>query len=247
MPKISNPPRLSALKSELAALADPDRARSSAGFFKTGQGQYGEGDRFIGISVPDLRRVARRYQHLSFDEIAKLLASRIHEHRFTALETLVAQYDAGGAASKQAIVDFYLQNTPNVNNWDLVDTSAPYILGKHLLSQPRGVLDKLAKSKNVWERRIAIVATLALIRNGEIEDTFRIAARLLGDPHDLIHKAVGWMLRETGKRSTVALLEFLKEHHAHMPRTALRYAIERFPATQRKRILAGRFAGRSFE
>jgi len=225
----------------LAALADPDRARGSARFFKTAKGEYGEGDRFIGISVPQLRRLARRYRHLPLQDIAKLLASLVHEHRFTALEILVAQYEAGEADSKQAIYHFYLQNSRRANNWDLVDTSAPYIIGEHLLTRPRGELEQLAKSENVWERRMAIVATLLLIRNGELEDTFRIAALLLSDRHDLIHKAVGWMLRETGKRSMAALLQFLEEHHAHMPRTALRYAIERLPENRRKRILAGVF------
>jgi len=225
----------------LAALADPDRARSSARFFKTAKGEYGEGDRFIGISVPHLRRLARRYRHLPLQDIAKLLASPVHEHRFTALEILVAQYEAGDADSKQAIFHFYLQNSRRANNWDLVDTSAPYIIGEHLLTRPRGELKRLAKSENIWERRIAIVTTLPLIRNGELGDTFRIAALLLSDRHDLIHKAVGWMLRETGKRSMAALLQFLEEYHARMPRTALRYAIERLPENQRQRILAGIF------
>lgn len=241
MARILNPPRLTGLRRELAALADPERARTSAWFFKTGKGQYGEGDRFIGIRVPELRRLAQRYRHLPLQDIRKLLASPIHEHRFTALEILVAQYEAGDADSKQAIFDFYLQNTQRVNNWDLVDTSAPYIIGEHLLTRPRGQLKRLAKSANVWERRMAVVATLALIRNGELEDTFRIAALLLNDRHDLIHKAVGWMLRETGKLSMAELVQFLQENYARMPRTALRYAIERLPETRRKRILAGRF------
>jgi 3-methyladenine DNA glycosylase AlkD len=241
MPKRSAPPKLPELKRELAALADPGRARTSAWFFKTGKGQYGEGDRFIGIPVPVLRRLARRYCDLPLGDIKKLLDSPIHEHRFTALEILVVQYEAGDTASKQAIFDFYLQNSEKVNNWDLVDTSAPYILGEHLLTRPRGPLKRLAKSRNLWERRMAIVATLPWIRQGDLDDTFRIAAMLLADQHDLIHKAVGWMLRETGKRSTRALLQFIEENYTAMPRTALRYAIERLPEEQRKRILSGAF------
>jgi 3-methyladenine DNA glycosylase AlkD len=228
--------RLTDLKKELSAVTDPERARNSAWFFKTAQGQYGHGDRFIGLTVPTMRRIARRYVHLPLTDVEKLLASPIHEHRFTALETLVAQYELD--QSKQ-IFDFYLQHTRFVNNWDLVDTSAPYIVGRHLLTRPRKVLYRLAKSRDLWERRIAIVSTQTLIRAGEIEDTFAIAKLLLPDEHDLIHKAVGWMLREAGKKSTPALLRFLKENYAALPRTTLRYAIERFPAPQRKRLLAG--------
>ena len=241
MSKAFNPPRLPELKRELAALADPERARNLARFFKTGKGQYGEGDRFIGIAVPVLRRIARRYRHLPLGEIAKLLASRTHEHRLTALEILVAQYESGDADSKQSIFDFYLRQTRHINNWDLVDTSAPYIIGEHLRSRARDALYKLAKSRNLWERRIAIIATMPLIRTGNLDDTFAIAALLLNDKHDLIHKAVGWMLREAGKHSTAALLKFLKQNYTAIPRTALRYAIERLPEAQRKRILAGVF------
>lgn len=233
---------LAGLKKDLAAAADPDRARSSARFFKTEKGQYGEGDRFLGITVPVQRRVARRYGDLPLSDIAKLLASRIHEHRFTALEILVAAYEAGDAARKQEIFDFYLQNTQRINNWDLVDTSAPYIVGSHLQTRPRVVLYQLAKSSSVWERRIAMVATMAFIRLDELEETFAIAELLLDDEHDLIHKAVGWMLRESGKRSPEDLLNFIKRNYLAMPRTALRYAIERFPEAQRRRVLAGIFS-----
>ena len=230
--------RVSDLKKELAAAADPERARGSAWFFKTGKGQYGHGDRFIGITVPVQRRIAHRYVHLPLNDVEKLLASPIHEHRFVALEILVAQYER---ENSPAIFNFYLKHTRFVNNWDLVDTSAPYIVGQHLLTRPRKILYRLAKSRNLWERRIAIVSTQALIRAGEIDDTFAIARILLPDEHDLIHKAVGWMLREAGKQSAPALVAFLKRHHAQMPRTALRYAIERFPPACRKQMLAGRF------
>lgn len=226
------------LKKELAAAADPERARNSAWFFKTGEGQYGHGDRFIGLTVPTMRRIAHRYIHLPLADVEKLLASRIHEHRFVALEILVAQYER---ENSPAFVNFYLKHTQFINNWDLVDTSAPYILGQHLLTRPRTILYRLAKSRNLWERRIAVIATMPLIRAGELEDTFALAKILLPDQHDLIHKAVGWMLREAGKKSAPALVAFLKQHHAQMPRTMLRYAIERFPPESRKQMLAGRF------
>ena len=212
-----------------------------AWFFKTGKGQYGEGDKFIGITVPAQRKIAVRYRKLPLAEIARLLESRIHEHRFTALEILVLQYEAGEAAARQAIFDFYLEHTARINNWDLVDTSAPYIVGEHLASRPRKILYRLAKSSNLWERRIAVVATLMFIRAGDLEDTFAIARLLLGDGHDLIQKAIGWMLRETGKRSKQALLDFLQTNYSRMPRTSLRYAIERFPQAERNRILKGLF------
>jgi 3-methyladenine DNA glycosylase AlkD len=230
--------RLSDLKKELAAAADPERARNLAWFFKTGKGEYGYGDRFIGLTVPTLRRISYRYIHLPLTDVARLLASPIHEHRAAALEILVAQYER---EKSKAIFDFYLKHSKFVNNWDLVDGSAPYIAGRHLLTRPRKVLYRLAKSKSLWERRIAIVSTFAFIKAGEIEDTFAIAKILLKDDHDLIHKAVGWALRETGKQSTSALLEFLQQNYSALPRTTLRYAIERFPAQQRKRMLAGTF------
>ena len=182
-----------------------------------------------------MRRIAHRHTHLPLTEVSRLLASPIHEHRFVALEILVAQYERG---NEPAIFDFYLKHTKFVNNWDLVDTSAPYMVGRHLLTRPRKILYRLAKSRNLWERRIAIVSTLALIRVGEIEDTFAIAKLLLADEHDLIHKAVGWMLREAGKQSAPALLRFLKENYSALPRTTLRYAIERFPAPRRESMLA---------
>jgi 3-methyladenine DNA glycosylase AlkD len=185
-----------------------------------------------------MRRIAHRYIHLPLADVGKLLASPIHEHRSTALEILVAQYERG---NQPAIFDFYLKHTKFVNNWDLVDGSAPYIVGQHLLTRPRRILYRLAKSRNLWERRIAIISTLAFIRAGEIENTFAIAKLLLADDHDLIHKAVGWMLREAGKQSAPDLLRFLKQNYGALPRTTLRYAIERFPTARRKRMLAGIF------
>jgi 3-methyladenine DNA glycosylase AlkD len=227
---------------ELKAAADPKRAASSAWFFKTGKGQYGDGDRFLGITVPLQRRIALRHRHLPLADIKRLLASPIHEHRAVGLEILVAQYERGDDGQRDRIFQFYLRNARFANNWDLVDGSAPYIVGEHLKTRPRGVLDRLAASKLIWERRIAIVSTLALIKNGEVKDTYRIAEKLLADQHDLIHKAVGWALRETGKLSRPALLRFLRANYVSIPRTTLRYAIERFPQPHRKRILAGNFS-----
>ncbi len=230
-----------ALVRDLAALASPARAAGAAKFFKTGAGEYGEGDKFIGIPVPALRNAALRYRALPLSDLALLLASAIHEHRLAALEILVAQYEVAVEDERKNIVEFYLGNTRGINNWDLVDASAPYILGHHLKTRSRRLLVRLAKSKSVWERRMAIVATLMLIRNGETVDTFLIAEKLLADPHDLIQKAVGWALRETGKVSQAELLAFLERHYASMSRTTLRYAIERFPQQQRKQMLAGKF------
>jgi 3-methyladenine DNA glycosylase AlkD len=232
---------LAKLVRELRAAGDPKCAAASLRFFKTGKGQYGEGDRFLGLSTPVLRRIVRGYGDLSLGDVERLLRSPVHELRSAAFAILVAQYERGNAVQRRRIFRFYLSHTKNANNWDLVDGSAPYIVGEHLKTRSRGVLDRLAASKSLWERRIAIVSTLMLIRQREADDTFRIAARLLEDQHDLIHKAVGWMLRETGKVSPEKLRRFLRRHYARIPRTSLRYAIERFPASERRRILAGAF------
>ena len=228
------------LKRELAALADPRRALASARYFKTGPGEYGAGDRFLGISVPAQRKVALRYRALSHRDIRRLLFSSIHEHRFTALEILVAQHKQATEEGRTEIFGFYLKHASRVNNWDLVDTSAPAIVGHRLTIGTPEFLDALAHSESLWERRIAIVATLPLIKKGEVEDALRIAAILLSDSHDLIHKAVGWALREVGKVARPQLLAFLRSNYPAMPRTALRYAIERFPPDERKRMLQGR-------
>ena len=229
------------LEKALAVLADPERAASYAWFFKTGKGQYGEGDRFLGIRVPQLRKIALLYRLLPLRDVEKLLASAIHEHRFVALEILVARYERGTPEEQGEIFDFYLAHTARINNWDLVDTSAPYIAGDYLLSRPRGVLYRLSSSTSLWERRIAIVSTLAFVKKGDTADAFRLAAGLLTDKHDLMHKATGWVLRETGRVSRAALLKFLAKHYSLLPRTTLRYAIEHFPPEHRKRLLAGEF------
>jgi 3-methyladenine DNA glycosylase AlkD len=219
---------------ELQAAADERKAAILAWFFKTGKGEYGEGDVFLGITVPMSRKIALKYRHLPLGDIARLLASPIHEHRFAALEILVAQYERGSEAQRQQIFDFYLQQTRRINNWDLVDTSAPYIVGRHLVTRTRAILDKLAASPDLWERRIAMVATLGLVREGKLQDTFRVASKLLADKEPLIHKAVGWLLREAGKVSRPQLEQFLEKHSERMPRTTLRYAIERFSPEERK-------------
>ncbi len=232
---------LAAIREELKNASDPKRAHTLQWFFKTEKGGYGEGDRFLGLTVPVQRKIAHRFRHLTLGELSRLLYSRWHEYRFTALTVLVLQYGRATPETAQQIFDFYLQHTPRINNWDLVDTSAPYIVGQHLLSRRRDVLYQLVQSPDIWERRIAIIATFAFLRAGEVEDTFAISALLLGDKHPLIHKAVGWMLREAGKRDMPRLLNFLEQHYFVLPRTALRYAIERLPLTERKAILRGSF------
>jgi 3-methyladenine DNA glycosylase AlkD len=232
---------LSDLNNELGKASDAKRAKNLIWFFKTGKGEYGEGDKFCGITVPALRKIASRYRHLSFADLRKLLSSEIHEHRLAALMILVDQYERGSAELRKNIFEFYLANTRSINNWDLVDASARDIVGEHLVSRSRKMLYTLAKSSDLWERRIAIVATHAFIRRGDLADTFKISRLLLGDPHDLIHKAVGWMLREAGKKSERQLVDFIKTHYSAMPRTTLRYAIERMPETVRKRQLRGEF------
>lgn len=225
---------LDPLKNDLKNLADLKRAEVSARFFKTGKGQYGQGDVFLGITVPKMRAVAKKYLDLTLGDIEKLLFSKIHEHRFVSLVILVSKFNKADEAGKRKIFDFYIKNARHVNNWDLVDTSAPYIVGEYLGQREKGVLYKFAKSKNLWERRIAIVSTYAFIRNNKIDDTLKIAEVLISDGHDLIHKAVGWMLREVGKKDKAALEGFLKKHYQKMPRTMLRYAIERFDLDKKR-------------
>ena len=222
------------VREALRALHDPARALGSARFFKTGKGQYGEGDRFLGVTVPAQRTVARAHRGLPLPEIEALLASAIHEERLTALFLLVDAYAGGDDTMKRACFDLYLRNLAWVNNWDLVDASAEYVLGAFLLDRPRGILDELAASPVLWERRVAVLATFAFLKAGDASTTLVLAARLLDDPEDLMHKAVGWMLRETGKRVDRALLlGFLDEHAARMPRTMLAYATEHLDAATR--------------
>src|SRR5690349_5920649 len=214
---------LADLNRELGQASDTKRARNLAWFFKTGKGEYGEGDKFCGITVPTLRKIASRYRHVSPPDLRKLLRSPIHEHRLAALLIMVDQYKRGSAEVRNKVFELYLVNTPYINNWDLVDASARDIVGEHLVFRSRRILYKLAKSVDLWERRIAIIATHAFIRRGDLADTFKIAELLLRDKHDLIHKAVGWMLREAGKQSEPQLVDFIQTHYSAMPRTTLRY------------------------
>jgi 3-methyladenine DNA glycosylase AlkD len=233
-------PTLAALRKKLHVHASPEDAAFLQGFFKTGAGQYGEGDRFIGVRVPAMRRVCRESSAASLATVRALLRSRVHEERALALLLLVQAFARSDEEGRRAIYDAYLSHTRDINNWDLVDLSAGPIVGAWLAERSRVPLSRLARSASLWERRIAIVATFHFIKRGELDETFRIADLLLHDTHDLIHKAVGWMLREAGKRDGSALRAFLKERYRGMPRTMLRYAIERFPDGERGRYLNGK-------
>ncbi len=222
------------VKEELKSLENPEQAKVLQGFFKTGPGQYGEGDIFLGIKVPVQRKLAKKFKGLKLNEIQELLDSKIHEHRLVGLLILVDKYEK---SKNKEIVDFYLSNTRNINNWDLVDLTAHKILGGYLLDKDRSILYDLAKSSELWEKRISMITTVAFIRESDFDDTLKIAEILLNDKHDLIHKAVGWMLREVGKKDQVVEESFLKKHYKTMPRTMLRYAIERFEETKRKAYL----------
>jgi 3-methyladenine DNA glycosylase AlkD len=228
-----------AVASELSALADPERAAWTAPYLGAVPGGYGEGDVLLGIPVPAQRRVARTARHLPLDEVATLLASPVHEHRFTALVVLVERYRRSrNKALRGELSRFYLDHRAGVDNWDLVDVTAPDLLGGELIEGDRAILRELVASERLWDRRIAIVATLALIRRGEVGETFVLVERLMDDPHHLIHKAAGWMLREAGKRDEAALVAFLEAHRARMPRTMLRYAIERLTPERRAALMA---------
>ena len=229
---------LEKIKKELLQVSDSDHARILSRFFKTGKGQYGEGDIFLGIPVPEQRKVAKKYFLLSLDDVQELLNSKIHEYRFTALVILISKYRKAEESLKEEIFNFILKNTQNINNWDLVDLSAPRIIGDYLLNKERSILYKLAKSKSVWERRISILSTFTFIDNNDFKDTLNISELLLNDEHDLIHKAVGWALREIGKRDQNVEEQFLAKYYTHMPRTMLRYAIEKFAEKKRKKYLS---------
>ena len=229
-------------KKELLAFASPHRANVNRSFFKTGQGQYGEGDVFIGVSVPDTRSVATRFQNLNFVEIKKLMTSPLHEERLLAIIILSLNFKKWQKMTeKEKIYKFCIKHRKHINNWDLVDTAAPTIVGAYLLDKSPQLLYQYGQSKNMWERRIAIVSTLTFIRNNHFTPTLELAVMLLNDSHDLIHKAVGWMLRELGKKDQAKLKDFLHTHYKQMPRTMLRYAIEKFPESQRKGFLQGHF------
>lgn len=215
---------------ELKSEKNDEQAKILSRFFKTGKGQYGEGDIFWGIKVPVQRGIAKKFKEASLADIQELLNSKVHEHRMTGMFILVEKYKK--AENKKEIYEFYLKNTKNINNWDLVDLTAPNIIGAFLLEnkKERKILYSLVESKNLWERRIAILSTFTFLRNKEYEDTLKISKILLKDEHDLIHKAVGWMLRELGKRDKGVEIVFLEKYYRIMPRTMLRYAIEKFDA-----------------
>ncbi len=227
----------STARERLHSLANPSNAIHLQKYFKTGPGDYGHGDVFLGIKVPPLRKLATEFAGLPLPDIDQLLCSKFHEERLMALMILVMQYGEGDAKRKERIYRYYMRRKGYVNNWDLVDGSASFILGPHLLHRDHSVLGRLARSSRVWDRRIAVLATLHFIRAGRFETTLELAAGLLSDPHDLMHKAVGWMLREIGKRDVNVLKGFLELHSAKMPRTMLRYAIERLPKEQRLKFL----------
>jgi len=229
---------LNQIKSDLSQLSNPEKAKSLSRFFKTGKGQYGEGDIFLGIPVPEQRKVAKKYFDLPLNDLQELLRSEIHEHRLTALLILVAKYEKTDNSGKDEIFSFYLKNVENINNWDLVDLTAPKIVGDYLFNKDKSILFKLAKSNNLWERRIAILSTFGFIRKNNFKIALRISELLLHDKHDLIHKAVGWMLREIGKRDQEIEEQFLSKYNVQMPRIMLRYAIEKFDKKKRKFYLS---------
>ncbi len=227
------------IRTRLRQFATKERARNLQRFFKTGPGEYGEGDIFLGVVVPDIRTVTREFQSAPLREVITLLKSTIHEERLLALLLLVQAFIKGDDALKKKIYNLYLKHTKYINNWDLVDLSAPNIVGAYLLDKSRKPLYALVKSGDLWKKRIAVLSTFSFIRQNDFDDALRIAKILLMDDHDLLHKAVGWMLREVGKRDMSSEERFLKKHYKKMPRTMLRYAIERFPEKKRKGYLNG--------
>ncbi|MGV8163045.1 MAG: DNA alkylation repair protein [Candidatus Nanoarchaeia archaeon] len=237
---------LKQLLTEFEEKKNPSKAKILSGFFKTGKGEYGDGDVFLGLSVPEQRELAKKYKHLDLESVQKLLSNKIHEHRLTSLIILTYKYEdiqrektdsITKENKKKEIFTFYLKNTANINNWDLVDLSCHRIVGEYLLNKDRNLLYKLARSKDLWEKRISIVSTYTFIRKKEFSDTLKIAEILLNDKHDLIHKATGWMLREVGKKDEKTLKMFLEKHHKIMPRTALRYSIERLSVSDKKKYM----------
>jgi len=228
------------IKKRLKQLANKEKAEVLQRFFKTGPGEYGEGDVFIGVKVPDLRKVAKDFQDIATEDVIALLESAIHEERLLALLILVRKYVKGNETAKKRIYRLYLKKTKFINNWNLVDVTAHHIVGDYLMDKNKAPLYRLAKSEDLWERRIAILATFYFIKHGKYEETLKIAKILLTDKEDLIHKAVGWMLREIGKRDMIFEEMFLKQHYKEMPRTMLRYAIEKFPEPKRQKYLKGK-------
>ena len=227
------------VSNHLRSLGNSEIAAHSKRFFKTGKGEYGEGDKFLGIRVPVIRKLIKQYKDISVEESVILLGSEYHEERLFSLLMLVKKFDEGNDDSKKQIYNVYIKNFKHINNWDLVDSSASQIVGAYLYNRDKSILYDLAKSEIIWERRISIMSTFYFVRNGQFCDTINIANILICDKEDLIHKAVGWMLREVGKRNMKIEKDFIKKHIKYMPRTMLRYAIEKFPESERKAYLTG--------
>jgi 3-methyladenine DNA glycosylase AlkD len=236
--------RANNLIKKLKEIADPERAGTYQWFFKTGPGEYGESDKFLGVIMPKCRAIAKEFQEMDFSEIEKVLASKLHEVRMVGLIILTEQYKNGDKKKKKEVFDFYLAHTSAINNWDLVDVSAHKVVGQYIFEKrPKvnSVLKKLSNSKNMWERRIAMVAMFPFIRAEELDLTYELAEKYLPEEHDLMHKVTGWLLREAGKKDMVRLERFIQKHYSAFPRTALRYAIEKFSESKRKKLLKGIF------
>lgn len=230
------------IKNDFRKVSSKSKADHSTRFFKTGKGEYGEGDLFLGVSTPNVHKLVNKYKRdLDITDTLYFLNHKIHTYRFFALEVLKYKYKRGHTDERKKIFDIYIKNLKFINNWDLVDISAPHIVGDYLLDKDRDILFKLAKSDTLWSQRVAIISTFAFIRNSEYEDTLKISKILLNHKHDLIHKAVGWMLREVWKRDPEIVEEFLKENYDQIPRTALRYSIEKMEEKKRKRFLKKEF------
>ncbi|MBT3395320.1 DNA alkylation repair protein [archaeon] len=222
---------------ELKLQKNPEKAKILSRFFKTGKGEYAEGDKFLGIIVPIQRKIAKKYYSLTLEQLQQLLDSTIHEHRFTALVILINKYNGANSQEKERIVNFYIDNFHNISNWDLVDISCPNIIGDYFLNKPKRKLYEWSDSNHLWTKRISIVSTLKLIKNNQFQPTLDLAEKFIEDTHDLIHKASGWMLRELGKRNQEVLESFLNKHSKRMPRTMLRYSIERLSPSKRQKYM----------
>ena len=225
------------ITSELQALSNAEKREIFPKFFKAGKGEYGEGDRFLGVTVPNIRAIAKQYKNISLNEIRELMQSEWHEVRLCALLIMVEKSKKKDEALRQQLFDLYLSQTDRINNWDLVDLSCRFIVGEHLLAKSRDILYQLAQSPLLWDNRIAIVSTYAFIRKGQLEDTYALSDLMMHNPHDLMHKAIGWMLREAGKRNPERLYDYVMSHRADMPRTMLRYAIEKFSPAERSILM----------
>lgn len=226
------------ITAELQALSQDEKRKVLPRFFKTGKGEYGEGDAFLGVVVPDVRGVARKHKAANLDEIHELMVSAWHEVRLCALLIMVEQCKRADDTARKTLFDLYLSLTEHINNWDLVDLSCRFVVGEYLLDKPRDILYRLAESPLLWDNRIAIVSTFAFIRHNQLDDTFALADKMMAHTHDLMHKAIGWMLREAGKRDEQRLYNYIMQHRKEMPRTMLRYAIEKFPPDVRSQLMS---------